>query len=146
MKSIMEKRSGVAPTFDDSHVREFAAAYAAAWSSQDAGRVASFFAGNGTLRVNGGAPVAGRAALTAFAQGFMTDFPDLRLSFDALRPACGRMEFHWTLTGTYTGPGGNGRSVCISGHESWRIGEDGLIADSLGHFDEADYRRQLGAD
>jgi hypothetical protein len=25
----------------------------------------------------------------------------------------------------------------------WTIGEDGLIAQSRGHFDEADYRRQL---
>jgi len=31
----------------------------------------------------------------------------------------------------------------ISGFKSWRIGEDGLIASSLGHFDAADYQRQL---
>jgi len=33
--------------------------------------------------------------------------------------------------------------VRISGFEEWRIGEDGLIAESQGHFDSADYRRQL---
>ena len=36
----------------------------------------------------------------------------------------------------------------ISGYEEWPIGPDGLIASSLGHFDAADYQRQLndGAD
>ncbi len=31
----------------------------------------------------------------------------------------------------------------ISGYEEWTIGPDGLVADSKGHFDEADYNRQL---
>lgn len=43
----------------------------------------------------------------------------------------------------YTGPGGTGRAVRISGCEEWRLGSDGLIAESLGHFDDGDYRRQL---
>jgi hypothetical protein len=29
------------------------------------------------------------------------------------------------------------------GFEKWRIGADGLIASSQGHFDAAEYRRQL---
>jgi hypothetical protein len=33
--------------------------------------------------------------------------------------------------------------VRISGHEEWRMGVDGLIAESLGQFDGEDYRRQL---
>jgi hypothetical protein len=41
--------------------------------------------------------------------------------------------------------GGTGRTVCISGFEEWRTGSDGLIAESLGHFDAEDYARQLGA-
>jgi hypothetical protein len=49
-----------------------------------------------------------------------------------------------TLTGTNTGPGGTGRAVRISGFEVWQIGEGGLIAKSEGHFDEVEYRRQLG--
>jgi hypothetical protein len=52
-------------------------------------------------------------------------------------------EYHWTLTGTNTGPQGTGYSVRISGLEKWRPGSDGLIASSLGNFDAADYRRQL---
>jgi hypothetical protein len=63
---------------------------------------------------------------------------------DDLRLAGERVEYHWTLTGTHTGPGGTGRRVRISGFESWEIGSDGLIAESLGQFDAEEYRRQLG--
>lgn len=31
----------------------------------------------------------------------------------------------------------------ISGFEEWRIGADGLIAESKGHFDSDEYQRQL---
>jgi len=55
----------------------------------------------------------------------------------------GLPRFHWTLIGTNTGPGGTGRRVSISGFEEWKIGADGLIAESLGTFDNADYQRQL---
>jgi len=52
-------------------------------------------------------------------------------------------RFHWTLIGTNSGPGGTGNKVRISGYELWKIDNDGLIAESLGHFDAADYERQL---
>jgi hypothetical protein len=52
-------------------------------------------------------------------------------------------EFHWTFTGTNTGPGGTGNRVRISGFEEWTIGDDGLIAQSQGHYDQAEYDRQL---
>jgi hypothetical protein len=51
--------------------------------------------------------------------------------------------YRWVLTGTNTGPGGTSRRVHIRGYEEWTMGADRLIARSLGHFDEADYRRQL---
>jgi hypothetical protein len=47
------------------------------------------------------------------------------------------------LTGTNTGSGGTGKFVKISGFEEWRFGPNGLIAESLGHFDVAKYKRQL---
>ncbi len=47
---------------------------------------------------------------------------------------------------TNTGPGGSGKAVRISGYEEWRLGADGLIAESMGRFDETDYNRQLSAD
>ena len=34
-------------------------------------------------------------------------------------------------------------AVRVSGYEQWRIGADGLIAESLGHFDSAEYQHQL---
>ena len=36
-----------------------------------------------------------------------------------------------------------GKAVRISGYEEWTFGLDGLIAESKGHFDEAEYQRQL---
>ena len=51
-------------------------------------------------------------------------------------------EYHWTLTGTITGPGGTGPRIRISGLESG-TGHDGLIASSQGHFELAEYRKRL---
>jgi hypothetical protein len=76
----------------------------------------------------------------------MTAFPDLVVKMDRLDvKRSGRATYHWTLTGTNTGPGGTGKAIRISGCEEWRIGPDGLIAESKGHFDEAEYERQLKA-
>lgn len=73
----------------------------------------------------------------------MTAFPDLKVFFDDLGQNGPRVEYHWTLAGTNTGPGGTGKNVRISGFESWKFSSDGLIEDSLGHFDAADYAHQL---
>jgi hypothetical protein len=73
----------------------------------------------------------------------MSAFPDLVVRMDRLAVSGTGTEYHWTLTGTNTGPGGSGKSVRISGYEEWRFGPDGLIAESTGHFDAADYQRQL---
>jgi len=53
------------------------------------------------------------------------------------------VHYHWTLIGTNTGPGGTGKRVQISGFEDWRFGADGLVTESAGHFDGAEYERQL---
>jgi predicted ester cyclase len=130
---------------DDARLKEFALRYTAAWSSQGAASVATFFAENGWLQVNDGEPLVGRAAITEFAQGFMTAFPDMLLTMDGLDIDGSRAVYRWTLDGTDTGPGGGGNAVHISGYEEWTIGADGLIAESRGHFDEADYERQLSS-
>ena len=31
----------------------------------------------------------------------------------------------------------------ISGFEEWKFGDDGLVAESKGHYDQAEYERQL---
>jgi uncharacterized protein (TIGR02246 family) len=115
--------------------------YAKAWCSQNPDSVAAFFAENGSLRVNDGPPAVGRAAIAEIARGFMRDFPDMIVTFDELEPRSDRTAFHWTLTGTNTGPGGTGKRVRISGYELWKIDNDGLIGESKGHFDAAEYER-----
>jgi len=128
---------------DSSMLNQFATRYTVAWCSQRAASVASFFGDQGSLKINDGAPAIGRVAITNSVQGFMTAFPDLVVKMDRLVVDGSQVEYHWTLTGTNTGPDGTGRSVRISGFEQWRFGSDGLIAESLGHFDAADYQRQL---
>ncbi len=125
-------------------MNSFAIRYTAALCSQDPASVAAFFAENGSLRINDGAPSVGRAAITEAARGFMKDFPDLTVEMDGLERKGDGYAYRWTLIGTNTGPGGTGNMVRISGFEEWTIGADGLIAASLGHFDAADYKRQLG--
>ena len=122
---------------------DFATRYTAAWCSHEPARVAAFFAEQGSLTINHGAPSVGRAAITAEAEGFMSAFPDMVVTMDSLETTGGAIRYHWTLTGTNTGPGGTGRPVHISGYEEWAFGPDGLIGRSLGHFDEAEYQRQI---
>jgi predicted ester cyclase len=117
--------------------------YAKAWCSQNPNSVAAFQAENGSLSVNHGPPAVGRAAIAAKARGFMTTFPDMIVTMDKVLRDPDGTQFHWTLTGTNTGRGGTGKRVQISGYELWKIDHDGLIAESKGHFDSAEYGRQL---
>ena len=130
-------------SMDANNLSQFARQYTAAWNSQNAASVAAHYAENGSLKINDDAPSVGRAAITTAAQGFMTAFPDMVVTMDSLTVEGDQAVYHWTLTGTNTGPGGTGNAVRISGHEEWIIGADGLIAESRGHFDEAEYQRQL---
>jgi uncharacterized protein (TIGR02246 family) len=130
-------------TSDPAKLRDFAERYTAAWCSHDPASVASFFSPTGSLSVNGGAPAVGREAIAEVAQGFIATFPDLRVLMDNLVIRDDRVEYHWTLVGANTGPGGTGHRVRVSGFEAWQIGPDGLIAESRGSFDSAEYQRQL---
>ena len=124
-------------------LKEFATRYTDAWVSHNASGVASHHSENSALTINNGEPSVGRAAITAAAQEFMTAFPDMIVTMDEVTGDGDRAIYRWTLTGTNNGPGGSGNRVRISGHEEWRFGDDGLIAESTGHFDQADYERQL---
>jgi steroid delta-isomerase-like uncharacterized protein len=132
-------------TMNQSELNDFAIRYAAAWSSQNPASLAAFYAQDGSLTVNGGAPSVGRAQITATARGFMTAFPDMVVQLDEVRGEGRHAVFRWIWTGTNTGPGGTGKSVRIKGYEEWTFGADGRIADSKGHYDEAEYQRQLKA-
>lgn len=105
--------------------------------------VAAFFSPKGSLAINGGPPSVGREAIAQAAQEFMTAFPDMQVLFDDLVIQDDLVLFHWTLLGTNTGPGGTGRRVRISGFEQWQFGLEGLIGQSSGSFDAADYQHQL---
>ena len=122
---------------------DFATRYAAAWSSQNADTLASLYSENGSLTVNNGSPSVGRAAIASTAKAFMTAFPDMVVKMDRVTQDDGRTRFHWIWTGTNTGPGGTGKAVRMIGYEEWTLGADGLIEESRGHFDEAEYQRQL---
>src|SRR6267378_2117453 len=124
-------------------LKKFAKRYAKAWCSQDPESVAAFFAERGSISINNGSPAVGRAAIAREAQAFMTTFPDMVVTMDKLLHDEEGTKFHWTLTGTNTGPGGTGKRVRISGYELWQFDNDGLIGNSKGHFDSADYERQL---
>ncbi|MBZ5547283.1 MAG: ester cyclase [Acidobacteriia bacterium] len=124
-------------------LRNLAERYTAAWCSQDPASVAAFYSPDGSLSVNDGPPAVGRGAIAGVARGFMTDFPDMKVFMDGLSVQGDRVVYRWTLKGTNTGTGGTGKRVQISGIEEWRIGADELIAESRGHFDSAEYQRQL---
>ena len=130
-------------TPEEAKLRDFAQRYTAAWCSQDAASVAACYSPTGSLSINGGAPSVGRCAITEAAQGFMITFPDLKVLMDELCVQGDGAEYHWTLVGTNTGPGGTGHRVRISGFEVWKLGADGLIAESRGQFDGAEYQLQL---
>ena len=128
---------------DSAKITAFAKRYAEAWCSQIPESVAAFFVENGSLSVNDGPPAVGRAAIAEVAQGFMSTFPDLIVTMDHVSRNPDGTKFHWTLIGTNTGPGGTGKRVRISGYELWQFDNAGLIENSKGHFDSAEYERQL---
>jgi hypothetical protein len=126
-----------------SELRNLAEGYTAAWCSQNPASVAAFYSLQGSLKVNDDPPAVGRDAITQVAYGFMSTFPDMKVIMDSFDVQQDDAIYRWTLIGTNSGPGGTGNRVHISGFEEWRIGADGLIAESRGHFDSAEYRRQL---
>ncbi len=125
---------------DPDQLRDFARRYTAAWCSQQPTRVAAHYAADGMITVNGAAP----APILEVAGSFMAAFPDLVISMDdVIEREDERIEYHWTLDGTNTGPGGTGHHVRMSGFETWTMGDNGLVASSVGTFDQAEYERQV---
>jgi len=142
-EEALRKRRRPDPGLTQAQLTDLAARYTAAWCSHEPRRVAEFFAVDGSLTINRGAPAVGRAAIAAAAEGFMTAFPDLVVTMNDLGISGPTVYYHWTLTGTNTGTGGTGRRVQISGYEEWSFDGEGRIARSSGYFDEAAYRAQL---
>ena len=139
MTRLREGYGVASELMNSENLTEFAKRYAKAWCSHNPESVAAFFAENASLTVNGGRPT----PIIDVARGFIRDFPDMIVTFDKLETRGDRVAFHWTLNGTNAGPGGTGNRVRITGYELWKIDNAGLIAESSGHFDAAEYERQL---
>jgi len=121
-------------------VRDMATKYAAAWSSQSPDGVASFYAPDGKIAINGGDGISGRAAVAEMAAGFYAEFPDLIVHLDDIRAAGNQAIFVWTLEGTHSG---TGNRVRVQGWEEWTLSEDCQVASSFGRFDATEYDRQI---
>jgi nuclear transport factor 2 (NTF2) superfamily protein len=118
-------------------IEQLARNYTEAWCSRDPARVAAHYVPAGTIAINGGEA----AGIEEVAQGFIAAFPDIEVFMDDLfLRDDGVVEYRWTFTGTSAE---TGRTVRIAGFEEWTIAENGLIARSLGHFDQDEYDRQL---
>ena len=126
---------------DHAAATALAEAYTAAWNSGAAEAVAAFYAEDGGIVINNGAPWRDRAGVAAMAAGFFADVPDLRLVCDGVRAAGDHVVYLWTFTGRHAG---TGRPLRITGWEEWDIDAAGKVAASRGWFDAADYGRQVG--
>ena len=124
---------------DRALIRDFARSYTEAWCSHDPAAVAGHYVPGGTIAINGGEPT----EITEVARSFVTAFPDIEVFMDDLVFKDEVVEYHWTFTGTNSGPGGTGKAVRISGFEEWTFGENCLVAEARGRYDEAEYDRQL---
>ena len=122
-------------TPDRQQIEQLAREYTEAWCSRDPTRVAAYYVTGGTIAINGGEP----APIAGVAESFVAAFPDIEVFMDNL-VTDDVVEYHWTFTGTSAD---TGKSVRILGSEEWTIGADGLIAESRGHYDQAEYDRQL---
>ena len=87
---------------DQARIREFARSYTDAWCSHDPTRVADHFVSGGTIAINGGDPT----EVTEVARSFIDAFPDIQVFMDNVVFNDETVEYHWTFTGTNTGPGG----------------------------------------
>jgi hypothetical protein len=123
-------------THDREQIEQLAREYTEAWCSRDPRRIATHYVTGGTIAINGGEP----APIGGVAEAFVAAFPDIEVFMDDLVVIDDVVEYHWTFTGTSAE---TGKSVRIPGFEEWTIGADGRIAKSRGHYDQAEYDRQL---
>ena len=121
---------------DRKRIEQLARTCTEAWCSHDPGRVVDHFVPGGTIAFNGGEPI----GIEEVANYFVEAYPDGEIVMDDLVFKEDCVEWHWTVTGTRAE---TGKRVRIAGFDEWTIGSDGLIAESLRHYDEAEYDRQL---
>jgi nuclear transport factor 2 (NTF2) superfamily protein len=122
---------------DRKQIVDLARTYSEAWCSRDPARVAAHYVPGGMIAINGG----DAAGIAEVAEAFIAAFPDIQVFMDDLiLREDGVVEYRWTFTGTSAE---TGKDVRVPGFEEWTIAPDGLIAESRGHYDQAEYDRQL---
>ena len=85
----------------------------------------------------------GHAALAELFKSYFDALPDGVVTMDLVRGAGDKAIYAWTHEGTNTGPGGTGNKVRFSGWEAWTFDASGLVKQSIGTYDDAEYERQL---
>ena len=125
---------------DQARAEALAAGYTAAWNSGSAAAVAGFYAASGSIVINRGEPWMGRAGITAMAEGFYGDVPDLALVCDGIRLLGDHMVYLWTFTGHHAG---TKNPLRIVGCEEWDLDGAGKVQASRGWYDGAEYARQV---
>ena len=96
--------------------------------------VAGHYVPDGMITINGG----DAAPIAEVAEAFIAAFPDIEVFMDDLvGREDGIIEYRWTFNGTGAE---TGKRVRVPGFEEWTIAPDGLIAESRGHYDQAEVR------
>ena len=126
---------------DADDLARMARGYTDAWNAHSPEAVASFYAEDGQIIINRGEPWRRRSGLAEMAAGFLSDFPDLKLTCDLIRGTGeNRAVYAWTLEGHHAA---TGNYVRAGGWEEWELDADMKVKASLGWFDAADYQRQV---
>lgn len=128
----------------DAEANIFGERYAAAWSSGSPAKVCAMFAPDGSIAINGGPASHGPDGIGSVVQSWMDAFPDLRITCERMGREGEAWKWFWRMRGTFSGPGGNGRRVDMRGWEVLSIAPDGRIRHAEGHYNQAEYNRQLG--
>lgn len=130
-------------TPDRETARSLAKDHCAAWTGRAPDLVASRYAENAVMIMNGGDPLTGPSDIGSMAAGFMADFPDLVLTLDSVLVADHHMIYAWTFDGHHKE---TGNKVRFSGWEEWDLDDDLKVIKSLGWYDSADYERQVAGE
>jgi steroid delta-isomerase-like uncharacterized protein len=130
-------------------IRELLQRETQAWNAHDPDGVAACFAEDAELvDVSIPEPMRGREAMRAYASGYVTAFPDLRL--ETREPIIGGnlVAQKWKATGTHAGElrglPGTGRKMVTQGCLTAEIGDDGLLRRAVNNWDATALMRQLG--
>ena len=127
-------------TPDVETARRIAEEHCSAWSSGNSKAVASRYAEQTTMGMNGNEPMTSRLEIAEMAAGFMADFPDLSLTLDSVLVANHHMIYAWTFEGHHVETRNH---VKFSGWEEWDLDGDLKVTKSLGWYDAEDYEKQV---